>query len=121
MRSKAELETRLTNALMRLGAARREKLSTADFAVFADGLRDYPIAVVERVCEDVGRRAPDEFQPRFPPLHVLRESCALAVRVSREKQLNPPRLEEQFPAPSPERSQEFLAKIRAIAQRKVMR
>jgi len=116
--SKADHEAKLATALAKLGAARREKLSKEDFTVFADGLREFPIETVIRVCDELGRIAPDEFQPRFPPLYVIREHCHTAVAAGKAKlaMLTAPKPE---PA-SPERLQRFLDDVKALASRKAM-
>ena len=76
---------RLTRAVMRLSSARREKLEKVDFETFVEGLADLPVDIVEQVCLDFGRIAPEEYQPRFPPLYMLRESCIRAQAVARER------------------------------------
>jgi hypothetical protein len=117
--SRAEVEARLTDALVRLGSARREKLSKEDFDVYADGLRAFPIDVVQRVCLELGHQAPAEFQPRFPPLYVIREACIKAVEAARTRRLmlSAPR---QEPA-DPERLEQLKRDIAAELRRKSMR
>jgi hypothetical protein len=117
--SRAEVEARLTDALVRLGSARREKLSKEDFDVYADGLRAFPIDVVQRVCLELSHQAPAEFQPRFPPLYVLRERCIKAVEFGRARRLmlSAPKGE---PA-DPERLEQLKRDIAAEIARKSMR
>jgi len=120
--SRAETEARLTDALVRLGSARREKLSKEDFDVYADGLREFPTDVVRLACDELGRTAPEEFQPRFPPLHVIRERCLKAVEANRAKQqlLRAPSREELYPLLPQEKIDEFKRKIQDAIGRKAM-
>lgn len=119
--SKAEHEAKLVNALTRLSSARREKLEKQDYAVYADSLREFPIDVVIRVCEDLGRIAPAEYQPRFPPLHLIRSEC-VAILARRNEIANERRLaaRKQEPA-SPERLEQFLRDVKAAVAKKAMR
>jgi len=118
---KAERETRIHHALVRLAAARREKLAPEDYDVFADGLSQFDPTVVQQVCDELGRMAPDEWQPRFPPLFVIRTQC-FRVQAHREAErtlrLNPPAKEPPLP---PEKWEAIKAQFQAVLQRKVMR
>lgn len=117
--SQADVEAKLTDALLRLGVARREKLSKADFEVFADGLREFPIDVVRHVCDELGRIAPLEFQPRFPPLYILREECLKRIDATRARRqlLNAPK-----PEPIPdEKWQEISRQFAEAVGRKTWR
>ncbi len=87
---------RITKALMKLGAARREKLDKVDFETYVEGMAEFAPEIVEQVCADFARVAPDEFQPRFPPLHLLRETCHKTAERLRERRL------ALNPAPEPE-------------------
>lgn len=84
--SKAEKEARIHNALVRLSSARREKLSAEDYDVFCDGLGEFDARIVEQVCDELGRIAPDEYSPRFPELHVIRARCFLVLKFERERE-----------------------------------
>ena len=121
--SKASVETkaRLTRALARLAGARREKLERLDFEVFVEGLEQFEARDVETVCDELSRIAPDEFQPRFPPLHVIREACfrRIAGRDS-ARALTAARVDELYPPLSPEKREALLAQFRAVLRRKVM-
>lgn len=119
LRSKAEQIVRITDALTKLGAARREKLAAADFAVYEDGLIEFPIEVVVTVCAELGRTAPADFQPKFPPLHAIREACFSVVerQQQRRKQLTAAKPEPADPA----RLQQLLEDCKAEVARKVMR
>lgn len=118
---KAEHEARVTKALLRLSSARREKLSAIDFEVFVDGLREFDAGIVEQVTEDFGRIAPEEFQPRFPPLHQLREQCFRAREAGQaRRQLREAPISERFPPLAPEKFEEIKARFREVLDRKVM-
>jgi len=94
----ANQRARLTRALMRLSSARREKLEKVDFETFVEGLADIPVDIVEQVCADFTRVAPEEFQPRFPPLYTIREACRRVQAVRAERMaLKAP--EDEKPAP----------------------
>lgn len=84
VRWKAEKEVALTNALTRLGAARRERLTTEDMKVYTDGLRAWPIEAVTAVCEDFARKPVEDFAPRFPTLGSLVQG--VKDRLDRERQ-----------------------------------
>lgn len=117
--SQADVEAKLTDALLRLGAARREKLSKADFEVFADGLREFPVDVVREVCIELGKVAPIEFQPRFPPLYIIREQCLKVIdaRRTRRRILDAPK-----PDPiAPEKWEEIQKRFAEAVGRKSMR
>lgn len=121
-RSKAELEIQLATALGRLASARRESLSKEDYAVFADGLREFPLEDVMRVCDDLGRIAPEEYQPRFPPLHVIRAECFRVMQHrSERKMLTHAELSELYPPLPPERVTEILRRFREVLSEKAMR
>jgi hypothetical protein len=106
VRSKAEKEVALTNALVRLGSARRERLTTEDMKVYADGLRPWPLEAVVAVCEDFARAPVEEFGPRFPTLgsvlqgvkdHLKREQIRkeqATVRLPEGRMVNPPKVAE---------------------------
>lgn len=120
--TKAEHEARITKALLKLSSARREKLTPLDFEVFVVGLASFDASVVEQVCDEFGRIAPDEFQPKFPPLYQLREQCFRTVEAwkERRKALKAAPLEERFPPLSPERFEEIKAMFRQAIGRKEM-
>jgi hypothetical protein len=120
--TKLTQEGRITVALTRLGAARRERLDTADFDAFVAGLIEFPVDDVERVCAELGRIAPEEFQPRFPPLHILREQCFRLAEHRRAKKLalKPANLDQLYPPMSPERMAELRREIEAGVRRHSM-
>lgn len=84
-RSKAESEAIRHNALARLAAARREKLTAADFDVYCDGLGKYDAELVRRVCAVLETEVPGEYQPRFPDLPFLVARCEAAAKFIREQ------------------------------------
>lgn len=108
---------------MRLSSARREKLSPEDYDVFCDGLQEFEARVVEQVCEELGRIAPDEYSPRFPELHVIRSRCLLVLKFEAEREAlkHRPiaRLEE--PPISPEKWAEFKDRVAEAVRRKSMK
>lgn len=117
---KSEHTARVTRALLRLSSARREKLSDTDFEVYVDGLREFEAGIVERVCDDYGRISPDEFQPRFPPLYLLREACFKAIEAGKARvmALKEAPLNERFPPLPPEKFEEIKARFRAVLEKK---
>lgn len=119
---RAAHEADITRALMRLGSARREKLDRVDFEVFVDGLAEFPSDVVTAVCLELGRVAPAEFQPRFPPLSVIRELCHRRVtdRVSHQRALAAPPVSEQFPPISDEKWAEIRKQFETVLRRRTM-
>jgi len=90
---------RITRALMKLSAARREKLDKVDFETFVEGLSEFDPAIVEQVCGDFARIAPEEYQPRFPPLHMLRGACIRAVEMANSRRLALKASKDEKPAP----------------------
>jgi hypothetical protein len=124
MNAQAKLtqEGRITVALTRLGAARRERLDSEDYAAFVGGLLEFPVDDVERVCEELGRIAPEEYQPRFPPLHVIREQCYRILEQRRAKRLalKPANLDELYPPIAPERMAELRRNFEAQLRRHSM-
>ncbi len=120
-KSQAQHEARITRALMKLGAARREKLDKLDFETFVDGLREFRAETVEQVCGDFGRIAPEEYQPRFPPLHLLREACHQIVdRLNERRQLQAAPLEERFPPLSEAKWAEIRQQFDRVLRRRSM-
>lgn len=119
-RGKAERETRIHHALVRLAVARREKLAPEDYDVFADGLTQFDPTIVQLVCDDLGRIAPEDYQPRFPPLHVIRTQC-FRVQAHREaertRRLAPP----TEPPLAPEKWDAIRAQFQAVLERKVLK
>lgn len=92
----------ILQALVRLGSARREKLDQVDYETFVDGLLEFEAADVAAVCQHYGRLAPREFEPRFPPLFVLRQACIDRQRW-RQAKLAAPSLADQYPPLSEEK------------------
>lgn len=121
-KAQAHHEARITRALMKLGAARREKLDKLDFEAYVDGLKEFPAEAVEHVCDELGRIAPEEFQPRFPALYVVRERCfqRLSATSAKRALLTAAPIDERFPPLSPEKREEILAKFRAVLRRRTM-
>lgn len=118
-RSRAEAEAILHNALTRLSSARREKLSREDYDVFADGLIGCDCDVVARVCEELGREAPGEYEPRFPPLHIILERVRLVLRHQRERAEQQRLLTRAVTPPvAPEKLAAFMAQLRAVTRKK---
>ncbi len=76
---------RITKALLKLSAARREKLDKVDFETFVEGLTEFEPDFVEIVCGDFARISPEPYQPRFPALHTLREACHRTADMARER------------------------------------
>lgn len=115
-------EARITRALMRLGAARREKLDKVDYEAFVAGLVTFSAEVVERVCESIGRVAPEEFQPRFPLLSTLREACFRDEEQHRVRRaaLRAPNPDEEYPPLSEEKWAEIRAKFQEVLSRRAM-
>ena len=124
MDAKARLahDAQVTRALMKLGAARREKLDKLDYEAYVEGLSGFSAEIVTRVCLELGYIAPEEFQPRFPPLYVIREQCLKATERSREarKALKAADLEDRFPPLAPDKWAEIREKFKAVLGRKVM-
>lgn len=112
----------ITRALMRLGSARREKLDRVDFEVFVDGLIEFPGDVVAAVCLELGRVAPLEFQPRFPPLFVIRELCHRRItdHARQRHALAAPAVADQFPPISDEKWAEIRAQFESVLRRRTM-
>lgn len=121
--SKAEKEARIHNAIVRLSSARREKLSPEDYDVFCDGLQEFDARVVEQVCEELGRIAPDDFSPRFPELHVIRSRCMLVLRFEAEREAlkHKPIAHLEGPLIAPEKWAEFRARVAEAVRRKAMK
>lgn len=106
-------------ALTRLGIARREKLAQEDFRVYLDELARVPAAIVTAVCGELGRQEPGEFEPRFPPLHLVLARChAKQAEARARKALQFPVYE---PAPlAPDKWAEIRAKFQAVLRRRTM-
>jgi hypothetical protein len=106
-----------TEALARLGVARRERLDKADYDVYVSGLEGIPAAVVRGACERLARLPEPEFGPRFPTLATLLGVCRAMVDEQRVRRaLAAPAAE---PA-APERLAKFLEDIRAEIRRRDM-
>lgn len=103
----------ITNALVRLSSARREKLSKEDFDVYVDGLLPFGGTLAAQVCENLALEAPGEFEPRFPPLYVIRERCQRVVERERERTARLPaaKLDTLYPKLSPEEHRELMRKF----------
>lgn len=118
-------EARITKALTLLGAARRERLDKADYEAFVLGLTEFKAEIVERVCDELGRIQPDEFQPKFPPLYVIRRECFKAKNYADERErekrerLNPSPVFREKPI-APEKLANFRRDVEALLKRKVM-
>lgn len=91
----------ILEALVRLSSARREKLDAVDYATFVDGLVEFAADDVNAVCRHLGLVAPGEYEPRFPPLFVLRQACIDRQR-ARQPKLTAPSLAAQYPPLSDE-------------------
>lgn len=92
--------------------------------MFCDGLREFDPRIVERVCEDVGRVAPEEFEPRFPPLHVLRGRCQVIRRYEDEQAAarSRPALPAYHQKPvSPDEWARFKDAVAQVVKRKAMK
>jgi hypothetical protein len=109
-----------TEALARLGVARRERLDKADYDVYLSGLEAFSSAIVRRACEQFQRLPEPEFGPRFPTLATVIGMCrAIADEQRIRKELTlPPHPEERA---SPERLARFLEDVRAGIRKHEMR
>src|SRR5262245_15213879 len=119
IRTRAEAEAIRHNAIARLASARREALTKQDFDVYCDGLQWYDPDIVARVCRECETTEPGEYQPRFPPLHVLISKCETYMRQARESK-QAKQLKEAKPTISNERMIEILAQAKAMSGRKEM-
>lgn len=125
-RSKAEAETIRHNAIMRLSAARREKLAKEDFDVYCDGLAEFEPRIVAMVCRQLEREEPGEYEPRFPILPAIFGRCARQRSHEAEQKQQkleaakvlPPHISE---GPNAERWANFQADVARELQRKRMR
>jgi hypothetical protein len=78
-------------ALTKLGVLRREKLDAADFKAYLEELAPVPAVVVENVCRQLSREEPGDFEPRYPPLHLVLTRCrAEQQRAAERKALSAP-------------------------------
>lgn len=121
-RSKAEREATIQDALAKLGAARRERLTPEDFDVYADGLRPFPIEAVVAVCRHLAETQPEEFGPRFPTLGAIRQGISDHLRqeqLRREMNQRNRLLPEGDPL-TPEKKAEIMAKFRRVLSERRM-
>jgi hypothetical protein len=121
LRSKAEAEAVRHDAIVRLASARRETLAEQDLDVFCDGVAEFSGDVVRAACDELGKEAPADFEPRFPPLHVLRLRCRQLVDERRYATLKKLPMPKAEPPISAERMDTILAQIRAAALGKTWR
>lgn len=120
-KAQAQHEARITRALMKLGSARREKLDKLDFETYVEGLSEFRSETVEQVCGDYARIAPDDYQPRFPPLHLLREACHRIVeRLNEQRQLQAAPLEDRYPPLSEAKWAEIRQQFDRVLRRRTM-
>jgi hypothetical protein len=121
-RTQVERDARVTRALMKLSSARREKLDKLDFETYVEGLREFSADVVDVVCGDFARIAPEEYQPRFPPLSAIREGCIRRVQATetKRKALSAPALDAQYPPLSEEKWAEIRARFEEVLGRRTM-
>ncbi|MDH5244830.1 MAG: hypothetical protein OEW98_00140 [Betaproteobacteria bacterium] len=91
--------------------------------MFVDGLTSYPAAIVARVCETLGYEPPGEYEPRFPPLHVIRARCQQVVDRQREASAVLPAaaLDARYPPLDPARHAAIMAQFRALCREKSWR
>ena len=105
-----------TEALARLGVARRERLDKADYDVYVNGLEAVPSPIVRRACEQLQQMPEPEFGPRFPTLATVLGMChAIAEDQRIRKALTLPAHPEE--RASPERLAQFLEDVRAEIRR----
>ena len=115
-------EARRQAAIKWLAIVRQATLDKETVLAYEVGLRDMPIAAVEQAIKDIGMAPRGEYEHSWPELGVIRARAGLIVRIERERAesrrlLSPP---PQEPV-SPEKVEEFLAKLRAVIQKKAMR
>lgn len=120
VKSKAEAAALIHDALVRLGVARRERLSDEDFDVYQAGLRQFPAELVADVCRGLAGRAPEEFAPRFPTLGAIRQGCFdEQKRRQIQAEQGRPRLTMGTPV-DPIKVDEFKARVRQLLQQRSM-
>lgn len=113
-------EARISKALALLGSRRREKLDKLDIEAFVDGLKEFKADVIEHVCDELGRIAPEDYQPRFPLLSTIRELCHRRIELERERRLalRAAPLEATYGPPlSPEKMAEIRREVEAGVRR----
>jgi hypothetical protein len=98
-----------TEALARLGIAKRERLDKADYDVYVSGLEAFSAATVRRACERLQQLPEPEFGPRFPTLAMILGLCR-AIADERKARELPAAPQERA---SPERLAQFLEDVRA--------
>jgi len=105
-----------TEALARLGIARRERLDKADYDVYVSGLEAFTAATVRRACERLQQLPEPEFGPRFPTLAMILGVCRAIADERKVLTLQAPPEERA----SPERLAKFLEDVRAEIRRHEM-
>jgi hypothetical protein len=105
-----------TEALARLGIAKRERLDKADYDVYVTGLEAFSAATVRRACEKLQQLPEPEFGPRFPTLAMILGACRAIADERKALTLTAAPQERA----SPERLAKFLEDVRAEIRRHEM-
>jgi len=105
-----------TEALARLGIARRERLDKADYDVYVTGLEAFTAGTVRRACERLQQLPEPEFGPRFPTLATVLGLCRAIAEERKALTLTAAPQERA----SPERLAKFLEDVRAEIRRHEM-
>ena len=113
--TKDERETRL-HALTRLALATREKVDRETYVLYLDDTSGFSTGVLVDACRRLETSA-----AWFPKVAELMEECRTVARQHMERAEERARKRLPPPAPRPEVTEEFLAKIRALARKKAMR
>jgi hypothetical protein len=96
-------------------------LSPVDYESYVEGLTQFDVEIVERVCHEIGLVTPDEYQPRFPLLATIREQCFRHEEVERSRvlALKAPMYTDK--PVSPEKWAKFRQEVEARVRRTRMR
>lgn len=114
--SKVDRERAVANALARLGAARRERLTPEDLTVYADGLRPYALEAVVTVCRTLEQQTPAEYGPRYPALgDIVQGVKDYLKREQVRREQNTLKLPEGRPV-DPPTVDEFRRRVEAFAR-----
>lgn len=112
---------RRKDALKLLATLRQAEVDDKTAAAYLLGVSDLPPDVLEQAVRDIGYRARDEYEPKWPELGTIRSRCEAILRHQREERESRRLLNAAPPEPiSPERMEEIMAKFRAVLKRKVM-